>query len=85
MLAQSDDVGIWQPMARGFSNQEGVEREAIVGEAIWGIHEDHGLTIGHDMFSNLFCHQYKDKVLFVVDVLFIKYCFHCVSFGFPRH
>lgn len=41
-------------MARGFSNQEGVEREAIVGEAIWGIHEDHGLTIGHDIFPHLF-------------------------------
>lgn len=33
------------------------------------------------MFSNLFCHQYKDKVLFVVDVLLIKYSFLCV---FPK-
>ena len=64
------------------SDHEGIDREAIVGKAICGIHEDHGFTIGHDIFPNLFCHQYKDKVLFVVDVLLIKYSFLCM---FPRH
>lgn len=58
-------------MAMSFSKRDGIEREAVVGEAICGIHEDRDLTIGYDIFPYFFCRQHKGKV-FVVDVLFMK-------------